>query len=363
MPAVVNYAPEPNSVEIREIPVPQIGDEDVLLAVQAVGVCGSDIHQALGQHSWKVNYPVVLGHEFGGIVAQVGKNVRKFHEGDRVVSETAAVIDQNSPFVRRGLYNLDPSRLGFGAGVNGAMTRYVKVPERILHPIPSGLPFEVAALTEPCCVAFNATCGNARILPGDSVAVIGPGPIGLLCASMAKLAGASELVVIGAETDVRRLQVALKLGASTTLGANGEDVLAWTKSMRDGYGFDVVIDAAGVSATLKLALDIVRPAGQISKVGWGPQPFNFSLDPLVRKAVTLQGSFSHNWPIWERIIGLLSSGRLDLSPVLNRVAPLTDWQDAFSAMHTGEIVKAVLLPDEETRETAHRTYSELSSLT
>src|SRR5262249_18590917 len=159
-------------------------------------------------------------------------------------------------------------------------------------------------------------------------------------ASMAKLAGASELVVIGADTDGRRLQVALKLGASTTLGANGEDVLAWTKSMRDGYGFDVVIDAAGVSATLKLALDIVRPGGQISKVGWGPQPFSFSLDPLVQKAVTLQGSFSHNWPIWERIINLLSSGRLDLSPVLNRVAPLTDWQAAFSAMHTGEIVKA-----------------------
>jgi L-iditol 2-dehydrogenase len=346
MPAIVNYAPEPNSVEIREIPVPEIGDEDVLLAVQAVGVCGSDIHQALGQQSWKVNYPVVLGHEFGGVIAQVGKNVRKFHEGDRVVSETAAEIDRNSPFVRRGLYNLDPNRLGFGAGVNGAMTRYAKVPERILHPIPTGLPFEIAALTEPCCVAFNATCGNARILPGDSVAVIGPGPIGLLCASMAKLAGASELVVIGTKTDTRRLQVALKLGASATLGANGEDVVAWTKSMRDGYGFDVVIDAAGVSATLKLAIDIVRPAGQICKVGWGPQPFNFSLDPLVQKAVTLQGSFSHNWPIWERVINLLASGQLDLRPVLNRVVPLTEWEDAFSAMHTGEIVKAVLVPVE-----------------
>ncbi|MBV8378667.1 MAG: zinc-binding dehydrogenase [Verrucomicrobia bacterium] len=344
MPAVVNFAPEPNSVEIREIPVPEIGDQDVLLAVQAVGVCGSDIHQAHGRHSWKVNYPVVLGHEFGGVIAQAGKNVRAFREGDRVVSETAAVIDLNSPFVRRGLYNLDPNRLGFGAGVNGAMTLYAKVPERILHHIPARLPFEVAALTEPCCVAFNATCGNARILPGDAVAVIGPGPIGLLCASMAKLAGAGELVVIGTAADRRRLQVAGQLGASATLGANGEDVVAWTRSLRDGYGFDVVIDAAGVSSTLKLALDIVRPAGQISKVGWGPQPLHFSLDPLVQKAVTLQGSFSHNWPIWERVIHLLSSGRLDIGPVLNRVSPLAEWHDAFEAMHSGEIVKAVLLP-------------------
>ncbi len=344
MPAVVNYAPEPNSVEIRELPVPEPGDEEVLMAVQAVGVCGSDIHQALGQHSWKVNYPVVLGHEFSGVVTQLGKNVRGFREGDRVVSETAAVIDPNSPFVRRGLYNLDPKRLGFGNGVNGAMTRYIKVPERILHRIPPRLPFEIAALTEPCCVAYNATCGNARILPGDAVAVIGPGPIGLLCALMAKLAGAGDLAVIGTPADARRLQVAAKLGASATLGANGEDVVAWTRSLRDGYGFDVVIDAAGVSATLKLAIDIVRPAGQISKVGWGPQPLNYSLDPLVQKAVTLQGSFSHNWPIWERVIGLLSCGLLDLSSVLNRVSPLSGWQNAFGSMHSGEIVKAVLLP-------------------
>src|SRR5258708_21658761 len=152
------------------------------------------------------------------------------------------------------------------------MTHFTKVPERILHHIPDTLPFELAALTEPCCVAFNATCGNARILPGDAVAVIGPGPIGLLCTTMAKLAGAGEIVVIGTPVDVARLQVSEQLGASTTLCAKGEDVVAWTKSLRDGYGVDVVIDAAGVSATLKLAMDIVRPAGQISKVGWGPQP-------------------------------------------------------------------------------------------
>jgi alcohol dehydrogenase/L-iditol 2-dehydrogenase len=106
----------------------------------------------------------------------------------------------------------------------------------------------------------------------------------------------------------------------------------------------LVIDAAGVSATLKLALDIVRPAGQITKVGWGPQPLNFSLDQLVQKAVTLQGSYSHNWPIWEKVISLLSSGKLDLHPILNRIASLSDWRDAFEAMKSGKIVKGVLKP-------------------
>ncbi len=344
MTGVVNFAAEPNSVELRELTVPEIGETDVLLAVQAVGICGSDLHQYMGKQSWKVNYPVVLGHEFSGVIARAGRGVKHFAEGDRVVSETAAVIDSNSPFVRQGMYNLDPTRLGFGYGVNGAMTQFVKVPERCLHHIPKNLSFEVASLTEPCCVAYNATCVNSRIRPGDSVAIIGPGPIGLLCALMAKVAGAGHLAVIGIPADAHRLEVAKTLGADTVLGAKGEDIPAWTKNFNDSYGFDLVIDAAGVSATLKTALDIVRPAGQITKVGWGPQPLGFSLDQLVQKAVTLQGSFSHTWPMWEKVITLLSTGVLSLDKVLNRVSPLAEWHEAFDEMHAGKIVKGVLKP-------------------
>jgi alcohol dehydrogenase/L-iditol 2-dehydrogenase len=161
---------------------------------------------------------------------------------------------------------------------------------------------------------------------------------------MAKLAGAGYLLVIGTPVDARRLAVALKMGADTVLGAHNEDVLAWVKDFGDGYGLDLIIDAAGVSASLKLALDIVRPAGQITKVGWGPEPLGFSLDPLVQKAVTLRGSFSHNWPVWEQVLSLLAASRIDLAPVLNQVSPMTEWRQAFEAMHSGEIVKGVLKP-------------------
>jgi L-iditol 2-dehydrogenase len=344
MIGLVNYAKDARSVELRELPIPEVGEEDVLFSVQAVGICGSDLHQYLGTHSWPVNFPVVLGHEFAGIVAKSGSRVRGFKEGDRVVSETAAVLPSDSAFIRQGLYNLDPKRAGFGYGVNGAMAPFVRVPARCLHHVPNSLSYEKAALTEPCCVAFNAVCVNSRIRPGDTVAVIGPGPIGLLCALMARLAGAGHLVVIGIPVDAERLDVARKIGAETTLGAQNEDVREWVKHFGDGYGFDLVIDAAGVSASLKLALDIVRPAGQITKVGWGPQPLNFSLDPLVQKAVTLQGSFSHNWPIWEKVISLMASGKIDLDLVLNRVSPLNEWHEAFAEMHAGRIVKAVLKP-------------------
>jgi alcohol dehydrogenase/L-iditol 2-dehydrogenase len=345
MLGLVNYSSTPHSVELRDVPEPEIGEEDVLLAVRAVGVCGSDLHQYHGSQSWKVNYPCVLGHEFGGVIAKVGRRVTAFKEGERAVSETAAVLPANSPYVKSGLYNLDPNRLGFGYGVNGAMTRFAKVPERCLHRIPEGLSFEKAALTEPCCVAYNAVVNNAHIRPGDSVAVIGPGPIGLLCAVMAKLCGANPLIVIGTPADKKRLEVAKVLGATHTYDGKSDDVCAAVKGLGDGFGVDVVIDCAGVSATLKLALELVRPNGQISKVGWGPQPCNFSLDMLVQKAVQLKGSFSHNWPMWEKVLWMMSSGQLDMTHILSRVAPLTQWKSCFDGMQAGELVKAVLVPE------------------
>ncbi|HEU0008167.1 MAG TPA: zinc-binding dehydrogenase, partial [Terriglobia bacterium] len=149
---------------------------------------------------------------------------------------------------------------------------------------------------------------NAHIRPGDSVLVIGPGPIGLLCALMAKLNGAGHLIVSGLPVDAGRLAVAKQLGADATLDGG---VVEYVKNLGDGYGVDVVIDAAGVSATFQLAMQVVRPAGQIIKVGWGPQPLGFNLDPMVQKAVTVQGSFSHNWPIWERVIHMIATGQIN----------------------------------------------------
>jgi|KBSSwiStaDraftv2_1062776.scaffolds.fasta_scaffold99321_2 alcohol dehydrogenase/L-iditol 2-dehydrogenase len=342
MPGLVNYALAPHSVELRDMPLPQIGEKDVLLKVGAVSICGSDLHQWLGGISWTVNYPCILGHEFGGTIVESGKAVKRFKAGDRVVSETAAVIDENSPYTRKGLYNLDPNRLGFGYGVHGAMTQYVKVPERCLHSIPGGLSFEKAALTEPCSVAYNAVCVNGHVRPGDHVLVIGPGPIGLLCALMAKLNGAGHLIVCGLPADAKRLAVARQLGAHAALD---DGVMEYIKELGDGFGVDVVIEATGVSIGLQLAMQAVRPAGQIVKVGWGPQPLGYSLDPLVQKAVTLQGSFSHNWPIWERVLSMIASGQLDLEPVIHRVARLEDWEECFHKMHSGEYVKAILKPN------------------
>ena len=338
IPAVVNYSSDKGSVELREIKLPEIGEHDVLLQVENVGVCGSDLHQWTSEHSWKVNYPVVLGHEFGGLITKIGDKVKKWKVGDRVVSETAAVIDNESPLTKAGLYNLDPTRKGFGYGVDGAMTKYVRTPARCLHHIPENLSFEEACLTEPCCVAYNAVVVNSKIKPGDKVLVIGPGTIGILCAVIAKICGA-DVAVLGLESDRSRLAKLKNYNINSIV----KNVSSWAKE-KDGLGVDLVIDAAGVSHTLKIAMDNVRPNGQITKVGWGPQPLDFSLDMIVQKNIRLQGSFSHNWPIWEKVIQLLSEGTLNVKPIIGGVWTIEEWKKAFSEMHSGKIIKSILKP-------------------
>jgi alcohol dehydrogenase/L-iditol 2-dehydrogenase len=187
-------------------------------------------------------------------------------------------------------------------------------------------------------VAYNAVVKNARIEPGDRIVVLGPGTIGILCAGMARLCGA-EVAIVGLAQDSHRLEIAKQYGCEIIIG----DAKSWAID-RDGLGCDGVIDAAGASVTLKIALELVRPSGWISKVGWGPQPLGFNLDALVQKNIRLQGSFSHNWPIWERVIALLASGRFDVRPIIGGIWPLEDWHDAFEKMHRCEVVKSILKP-------------------
>jgi len=337
--AVINYSSEAGSVDLREIERPSTGPDDVIVEVGAVGVCGSDIHQWHSSHSWPVNYPVVLGHEFGGRIIELGERVDGWSIDEMVVSETAAIINSDSPMSRVGLYNLDKDRKGFGYGVNGAMTKFVKVPSRCLHRIPDGVSIENAALTEPCCVAYNAVINNASIKPGDRVLVLGPGPIGILCGIFAEMAGA-DTAIKGLISDSSRLEVAQK---SYGLKALTEGADVWARDL-DGLGADVVVDAAGVSESLKMAIDLVRPNGMIVKVGWGPKPIDFSLDPVVQKNVRIQGSFSHNWPVWEKVLGLMGNGSLDVSALIGEKAGLSQWKFAFEQMDKGKVVKSVLFP-------------------
>lgn len=343
MRAVVNFSDRPGSVELRELADPQPGRDQVLLRVRAVGVCGSDLHQWHGPVGWAVNYPVVLGHEFAGEIAAVGPDVTEWQVGDRVTCETAAEVCGVCEYCRTGNYNVCPKRRGFGYGVDGAMATYVVARQGLLHRIPAGVSFEEAALTEPASVAFNAIVEKSRPRPGDLIAIIGPGPIGLMALQVARLFSPLYLVMIGLARDEARLELAQRLGADRIVVADREDAVRAVRQLGDGLGAHLVVDAVGVSETLRQSLELVRPNGQITKIGWGSAPVGFSLDPLIAKAATLQGSYSHTWPTWERVLQLMARGRID-ARAISQTFPLEEWQAGFARMDSLAIAKAVLLP-------------------
>ena len=346
MKAVVKYDNVAGATEVREVPVPSIGPDDVLVETAYIGICGSDPHMHHNKVSYKVNVPLILGHEFAGVIAEVGANVSGWKVGDRVTSETHADYCGKCVMCRTNNYHVCRERKGYGFQIDGAFAKYVRVPSRILHKVPENVSLKEAALTEPLCVAYSSLVKHSPLKPGDLVVIIGPGPIGLLCTKIASILGASDIVVVGTDGDDARMEIAKKMGATMTINSSQQDPVPIIMGMRDGYGANLVVDAAGFSPTLKLSLDVVRPCGQINKIGWGPGPVGFSLDQLISKAVALQGTFSHTWDVWEKCLVLMGERTVDLGEVITHELPLDQWQKGFDLMETKEGLKIVLTPVE-----------------
>ena len=344
MKAVVKYDNVDGATEMREVPIPEIGPEDTLVRVGYIGVCGSDPHMHHNKVSYKVNVPLILGHEFSGVIENVGAQVTGWAVGDRVTAETHADYCGKCVLCRTNNYHLCRERKGYGFQIDGAFAKYVKVPARILHRVPDNVSLKDASLSEPLCVAYSSLVKHANIKPGDLVVVIGPGPIGLLCVKMASILGATNIVVVGTDGDESRMEYAKKWGATRVINSAKEDPVPLIMAMGDGYGADLVVDAAGFSPTLKLSLDVVRPNGQINKIGWGPGPVGFSLDQIISKVVTLQGTFSHNWDVWEKCLVLMSEKKVNLGEIITHELPLDQWSHAFDLMESKEGLKIVLTP-------------------
>jgi alcohol dehydrogenase/L-iditol 2-dehydrogenase len=341
MKALVKYEMADGCVEVRTVAdaVPLLGR--VLVEVQAVGVCGSDIHMWRNSQSWPVKLPLILGHEMAGVVVDDG-NLPGMEVGQRVVCETAESVCGRCSFCRSGAYNLCPHRRGYGAMADGSFARYLSVRPEIVHHVPDNVAAEHAAMTEPLCVAYNALIERVRIVPGDTVVIQGAGAIGIMATQVARLAGAGHVIVLGTGVDEHRLKIAALVGATATLDVEQDDPSDLLACVGDGFGAELVVDCTGSSAALSQSMQLVRPLGTIAKIGWGPAPYGRSLDPLVAKAATLAGAFSHTHKTWERALTLMSTGGVDLAPVLGGTYDLQDWERAFGLMEDGRNVKSVV---------------------
>jgi L-iditol 2-dehydrogenase len=344
MKALVRYGSEPGTMEFQDVPMPTLGEGDhhVILRVEAVGICGRDIeHFYETLDSKKV--PFIPGHEFSGVVTEVGEGATRIKVGDRVTAETVDSVCGTCAVCMAGKYNICKKRKNISGAMNGAFTSYVKVPVDHVHLLRDNISFEEAALIEPTCVSYNATLMHSDPKADELVVVIGTGSIGLLCMQMAKMRGA-KVALIGLLADEGRMSVGKELGADYLFYATDnpvEKVLELTGQ----NGAPLVIDTVGgASVTIDQALEMVLPGGQITKVGWFMKTTNTTLDTLVRKSIRLQGSFSHTYDMWEECISLIADGKINVKKMISEVLPLDEWRKGFELAEKREAIKVVLKP-------------------
>ena len=353
MKALVKYGYGKGETELREVPVPEIGDEDILIRVKAAGICGSDIAFDNGGHENLLNPPVILGHEFSGVIEKTGKNVKDWKAGDRVVSENTGYVCGKCYSCSTAGYLSCPERLGIGYGMDGGFTTFVKIPglvlKRMAHPlyrIPDSISFEEAAIFDPCCNAYKAVVQESTFYPGEDMAVFGAGPLGLFAMQVGRVAGAANIIAIGLSDDIERFKLAKKLGATHTIMADREDVHKKVLEITNGKGVALVVDCAGLAIVLKQAIDIVRNGGQIVKIGYDENPLNFSLDPILDKAISIKGHFAYDYISWKNVIKLTEKGLLDMRSMISHRLPLSKWKEGFDLVRKREAIKIILTPEE-----------------
>jgi threonine dehydrogenase-like Zn-dependent dehydrogenase len=317
--------------------------------VKAVGICGSDVHI----YEWTPGYehlaqylPTVIGHEFSGELAEVGSRVTGFAPGDRVTSETGRTCGR-CVYCLSGKPSVCDERLGLGRiGIEkkGAMAEYVVSHGSLLHRIPEKVSFEEAAMSEPTAVALNAL-EQARIFPGDPVAVLGAGPIALTIVQGAKAAGASPVVVTGLGQDRERLALAKSLGADEVINVEEEDPAARMKKWTGGPGAATVFEVSGSARAFVQGLDMLRKGGDLVAVGIYPE--NIPIDmtrKVVREMKSIRGVFGGSRLAWSRSLLLMGSGEIRVAPLITHRLRLEQAEEGFSACVAKEAMKVIFFP-------------------
>lgn len=321
------YAAKDIRVEQTEIPTPEKGQ--VKIAVQYAGICGSDLHEYVhGPQLIPVDQPyplnghqgvTTLGHEFSGIVEELGEGVHNVKKGDRVVIEPI-YKNFDSPFVTSGEYNLG-EHLGFiGLAGNGGFAKYVVVEDYMIHKIPDTMSFEQGALVEPAAVAVYSVL-QSGLKVGQSVLVSGAGPIGLLCAQAALAAGASNVII----TDVaeKRLEKAREIGATHVFNAMDKDLPAKIKELTDGLGVNVFLDCAGVQASYNTGIASTRNGGTAVLVALFGKPVQHDALDQVLREITVKGVIAYR-NIFPQVISLIDSGRMEVEKLVTNKITLDE---------------------------------------
>ncbi len=344
MKAIVKWKKGDGFVELREVTRPVIDSEEVLIEVKAAGICGTDIH--ILHDEFEYSPPVIMGHEFSGDIVKVGDEVKGWKVGERVVSEPHTGACGVCRFCRTGNYQICPEKRPIGSGQDGAFAEFIKVPSWLLHRIPGEVSFEEAALAEPTAICVHCILEKTGIETGDFVAILGPGPIGLLAAQVVKNAGASCVFISGTSQDINpRLKIAGELGVDHILNVDEEDPVSKVRKLTNTTGADVVIEASGSPLAINQAFQMVRRGGRISALGMTEKekveiPWNMG----IMKGIQIALPFSSSYTSWEKALGLIVSKKINVNSLITQRFPLKDWSKAFSLVTKGQAIKILLIP-------------------
>lgn len=314
---------EPGRVEIVDVPEPVIaGPDQLVVKIEAAGICGSDLHIAHGTNPY-ATYPRVLGHEMCGTVAQTGDGVSRFKEGDRVVVEPITYCG-TCYACRKGRPNVCRSLQVRGVHLDGGFAEYILADEKTTHPIPDGVSFVQGAMIEPYTIGAQSTW-RGGVQDGDVVLVQGAGPIGLIVMNVAKRLGATCIV---SEISDSRLEFAKKLGADHLVNPAKEDLREAVARITDGMGANVIFEATGVPDLLALSVELASSAGTVVAMAFGGKPVGIDFGQVNKKELTIAGTRlqSHKFP---KMAAEFESCLPHVDLLVSHVLPMSDFQKGF----------------------------------
>jgi len=331
-------------VELREIEDPTPGPDEVLIKVKRAGVCGTDIH-ILHDEFPKARPPFILGHEFSGVIAGLGEEVRGWRKGDRIVSETAAYSCGHCRFCQNGDTQLCPERMAYGYVKNGGFAKYIVVKSKLLHLLPESISFSEGALCEPLAVCAHAAMERVKVQAGETILVTGPGTVGLIMLQVIKSMGA-RVILTGTESDRERLKLGIELGADRRVNVDQEDLYSIVMEMTKGYGVDKSFECAGVKPAVVDCIRFTRKGGTIIQVGLFGKSIEIPYEEIALKELSVIGCFAQRSSCWEPAIRLLAEGKVKTSPLISGEYPLDQWKEAFDRFERREGLKYLLYPTE-----------------
>ena len=329
----------------EDVPEPVPAADEVLVAVKACGICGSDVHGMDGS-TGRRRPPIIMGHEAAGVIAARGDAVKDWQTGDAVTFDSTIYCGE-CPYCRLGFINLCDRRRVLGVSCeeyrqNGAFAEFVAVPQRILYRLPEGLPFEHAALVEPFSIALHAVRRSPPLL-NDIVVVVGAGMIGLALVQALSQSGCGKLIVVDVAAD--RLDLALRMGATHTVNSTGANPVDRIQELTNGHGADLAFEAVGVSPTVDLALRCLRKGGSVTLVGNVAPKVDFPLQVAVTREISIFGSCASRGE-YSACLDMMARGVLRPTPLISATAPLLEGAAWFERLYQKEagLLKVVLKP-------------------